>query len=134
MPLDEPLPGFEHVQYQDSKSVKLFDAKITVLDTGLTVVTEPGIGEYCTLGLAIDAGPRYEAHYPLGVSHVIKKLAYNVSCCTSQPHFLARARRTSPTAKSPTSCCKRRAPWWTATAPRTRSCTPARAGWRAPPT
>ncbi|CAD5234247.1 unnamed protein product [Bursaphelenchus xylophilus] len=77
--LSEPLPGYEKVVCIDNKTVKLYNAKITKLESGLTVVTEPAFGEYCTLGVAINAGPRYETHYPWGVSHFIEKLAFNTS-------------------------------------------------------
>jgi len=60
-------------------STKLFDSKLTTLDNGLRVVTEPIFGEYCTVGVGINAGSRYEAHYPLGVSHFLEKLAFSSS-------------------------------------------------------
>ncbi|KAI6205009.1 hypothetical protein M3Y94_00743200 [Aphelenchoides besseyi] len=79
IPLTDPLPGYERLAYVDPKSVKLFDAKMTTLDNGLRVVTEPTFGDYVTLGVGINAGSRYEAHYPLGIAHFVEKLAFSGS-------------------------------------------------------
>ncbi|KAH7695171.1 peptidase M16 inactive domain-containing protein, partial [Aphelenchoides avenae] len=79
IPLTDPVPGFERLSYVDPKSLERFEAKLTVLENGLRIATEPTFGEYATLGVAIDSGSRYEAHYPSGTCHFIEKLAFSSS-------------------------------------------------------
>ncbi|PAV60332.1 hypothetical protein WR25_15440 [Diploscapter pachys] len=59
--------------------VKNFDGILTQTDSGLRVISEPHYGDFCTLGVAIATGCRYEANYPHGVSHLIEKLAFGGS-------------------------------------------------------
>ena len=40
------------------------------------MASEPKFGKFCTVGVAIDSGSRYEVAYPSGVSHFIDKLAF----------------------------------------------------------
>ncbi|CAD5229559.1 unnamed protein product [Bursaphelenchus okinawaensis] len=77
--LSEPLPGFEKVTYSKENTVKLFDTKITQLQNGLTIATEEATGEYCTVGVAVNAGSRYQTYYPWGVSHFVEKLGFGSS-------------------------------------------------------
>ncbi|VBB33840.1 unnamed protein product [Acanthocheilonema viteae] len=74
--LREPIPGLSEARYLKQTDVKPFDTKLTVLENGLKVATEPHYGMYCTVGVAIDAGSRYEVGYPFGTSHFIEKLAF----------------------------------------------------------
>ncbi|EJW70459.1 hypothetical protein WUBG_18634, partial [Wuchereria bancrofti] len=74
--LREPVPGLSEAKYLKQTDVKPFDTKLTLLENGLKVATEPHYGMYCTVGVAIDAGSRYEVGYPFGTSHFIEKLAF----------------------------------------------------------
>ncbi|KAI1727337.1 peptidase m16 inactive domain-containing protein [Ditylenchus destructor] len=78
-PLSEPLDGFEDLEYVDPKSFEPFSTKYTKLPNGLRIVTEPTLGEYCTLGVIVDAGVRYEANYTQGTCHFLEKLAFGRS-------------------------------------------------------
>ncbi|KAK6112005.1 Peptidase M16 inactive domain family protein [Brugia pahangi] len=80
--LREPVPGLSEAKYLKQTDVKPFDTKLTLLENGLKVATEPHYGMYCTVGVAIDAGSRYEVGYPFGTSHFIEKLAF-----TGTPSF-----------------------------------------------
>uniref|UniRef100_A0A0N4UWZ1 Alpha-MPP n=1 Tax=Enterobius vermicularis TaxID=51028 RepID=A0A0N4UWZ1_ENTVE len=84
LPLTEPLPGYSNVVYGGGTNIVPFDTTLTVLDSGLKVATEPHYGDYCTLGVAVNAGARYESGYPSGVSHFIEKLAFSGSVSFSR--------------------------------------------------
>lgn len=56
-----------------------FDTHVTKLDNGLRVASEKLFGEFCTVGVIIDAGPRYESSFISGTTHFIEKLAFNSS-------------------------------------------------------
>lgn len=77
-PLTDPLPNLEDVEYAKPLE-ESSTTKVTVLSNGLRVASEPRFGQFCTVGLVIDSGPRYEVTYPGGVSHFLEKLAFNVS-------------------------------------------------------
>lgn len=49
------------------------------MPNGLRVASENRFGEFCTVGVVIDSGSRYEVAYPSGISHFLEKLAFNVS-------------------------------------------------------
>lgn len=51
---------------------------MTTLKNGLKVASENRFGQFCTIGVVIDSGARYEVAYPSGVSHFLEKLAFNV--------------------------------------------------------
>uniref|UniRef100_A0A915ETJ1 WW domain-binding protein 4 n=1 Tax=Ditylenchus dipsaci TaxID=166011 RepID=A0A915ETJ1_9BILA len=72
-PLNEPLEGTE-----------AFSSKLTTLSNGLRVASEPIFGEYCTVGVVIDAGSRYEANYPQGICHFLEKFAFSRQMDTEQ--------------------------------------------------
>lgn len=42
------------------------------------MASENRFGEFCTVGVVIDSGSRYEVAYPSGISHFLEKLAFNV--------------------------------------------------------
>lgn len=76
-PLTEPIIGLPDVEY----AMPLAESNITQVTTlpnGLRVASEKRFGQFCTVGLVIDSGPRYEVTYPSGVSHFMEKLAFNV--------------------------------------------------------
>jgi len=77
IPLNECIPGLSAQKNSGSSVFKSFDAQISTLPNGLRIATEQNPGQYCTIGVAIDSGPRYEVHYPLGTSHMIEKLAFS---------------------------------------------------------
>lgn len=41
------------------------------------MASENRFGQFCTVGVVIDSGPRYEVAYPSGISHFLEKLAFN---------------------------------------------------------
>ena len=53
--------------------------KVTTLSNGLRVATEPKFGQFCTVGICIDSGSRYEVAHPSGVSHFLEKLAFGAT-------------------------------------------------------
>lgn len=81
-PLTQPIPDLAEVEYA-KPLLESSATQVTTLPNGLRVASEPRFGQFCTVGLVIDSGPRYEVAYPGGVSHFLEKLAFNVSsfCC-----------------------------------------------------
>lgn len=77
-PLTESIPNLPEVEYA-KPLLESSATKVTTLANGLRVASEPRFGQFCTVGLVIDSGPRYEVTYPSGVSHFLEKLAFNVS-------------------------------------------------------
>lgn len=53
------------------------ETRVTTLSNGLRVASENRFGQFCTVGVVIDSGPRYEVAYPSGISHFLEKLAFN---------------------------------------------------------
>ncbi|EPB74372.1 peptidase, M16 family [Ancylostoma ceylanicum] len=78
VPLCTPLEGEFAVKSKDVAYVP-FDTKLTELKSKIRVASEPFYGEYCTIGVAIESGSRYEAGYPLGTSHIVEKLAFGAT-------------------------------------------------------
>lgn len=76
-PLTDPLPDTENVQYANTTTTRT-GAQVTTLSNGLRVASEQRFGQFCTVGVVIDSGPRYEVAYPSGVSHFLEKLAFHV--------------------------------------------------------
>ncbi|KAH8319825.1 hypothetical protein KR074_007120, partial [Drosophila pseudoananassae] len=75
-PLTDPLPNLPEAVYA-SPMAESAVTKVTTLPNGLRIASEPRYGQFCTVGLVIDSGPRYEVAYPSGVSHFLEKLAFN---------------------------------------------------------
>ncbi|XP_022229410.1 mitochondrial-processing peptidase subunit alpha [Drosophila obscura] len=75
-PLTEPLPNMPEAVYAAPLAESAI-TKVTTLVNGLRIASEPRYGQFCTVGLVIDSGPRYEVAYPGGVSHFLEKLAFN---------------------------------------------------------
>ncbi|XP_049527652.1 mitochondrial-processing peptidase subunit alpha [Dermacentor silvarum] len=78
VPLSQPLPGFPKPVYA-VPSAHDHATEVTTLNNGLRVASQNKFGQFCTVGVVIDSGSRYEAPYPSGVSHFLEKLAFNVS-------------------------------------------------------
>ncbi|XP_018903070.1 mitochondrial-processing peptidase subunit alpha [Bemisia tabaci] len=75
-PLSEPLPGLPKAIYASASDDER-GTKITTLPNGLRVASENRFGQFCTVGVVIDSGSRYELPYPSGISHFLEKLAFN---------------------------------------------------------
>lgn len=79
--LSEPLTELPKAVYIQKSSVpsKQSNTKVTTLENGLRVASEPKFGQFCTVGVCIDSGSRYEVAYPSGVSHFLEKLAFGAT-------------------------------------------------------
>lgn len=76
VPLSQPLPCFPKPLYA-VPSAQDHATEVTTFDNGLRVASQNKFGQFCTVGVVIDSGSRYEAPYPSGVSHFLEKLAFN---------------------------------------------------------
>ncbi|CAI4225722.1 unnamed protein product [Auanema sp. JU1783] len=78
VPLSVPLQKFADNKGKAPAAweLKPFQTEISKTESGIRIATEPHFGEYCTIGIVIDSGARYECGYPLGTSHLIEKLAF----------------------------------------------------------
>lgn len=77
-PLTDPVPDLPPVQYATSAGDQNL-TRVTTLSNGLRVASERKFGQFCTIGVVIESGARYEVAYPSGVSHFLEKLAFHVS-------------------------------------------------------
>lgn len=75
-PLTETLPNMPILQYA-TVMPEHSNTQVTTLGNGLKVASEKRFGQFCTIGVIIDSGPRYEVAYPSGVSHFLEKLAFH---------------------------------------------------------
>lgn len=75
-PLTEPLRDIPEAVYAKLRPEDNV-TQVTTLSNGLRVASEKRFGQFCTIGVVIDSGPRYEVAYPSGVSHFLEKLAFN---------------------------------------------------------
>ncbi|XP_071096614.1 mitochondrial-processing peptidase subunit alpha-like isoform X1 [Haliotis cracherodii] len=80
VPLSKPLPNMPLPQYA-SVGGSSADTQVTVLNNGLSVASQNKFGQFCTVGVVLDSGSRYEVAYPSGVSHFLEKLAF---CSTTE--------------------------------------------------
>lgn len=53
------------------------ETRTTVLSNGLRVASQNKFGQFCTVGVVIDSGSRYEVNHKPGISHYLEKLAFN---------------------------------------------------------
>lgn len=74
-PLTKPVPNLPKAIYATAKEEHQV-TKVTVLSNGLKVASENRFGQFCTIGVLLDSGPRYEIAYPSGISHFLEKLAF----------------------------------------------------------
>ncbi|XP_076673686.1 mitochondrial-processing peptidase subunit alpha isoform X1 [Andrena cerasifolii] len=74
-PLTEPVTDLPKAVYATTKEEHQ-TTKVTVLSNGLRVASENRFGQFCTVGVLLDSGPRYEIAYPSGISHFLEKLAF----------------------------------------------------------
>ncbi|VDO31795.1 unnamed protein product [Haemonchus placei] len=70
VPLCTPLEGEFAAKSQTRMDYVPFDSKMTTLKSKIRVASEPHYGDYCTVGVAIESGCRFESGYPLGISHL----------------------------------------------------------------
>jgi len=78
VPLDVVWPGLSDPSFADAEHTN-FETQVTKLDSGLSVASQPRPGRYCTVGVAIKSGARYEKPFVKGVAHVAEKLGFLVS-------------------------------------------------------
>jgi len=76
--LDQEVPELPKAIYVQRPELEA-KTKVTTLSNGLRVASEPRFGQFCTVGVCIDSGARYEVAYPSGVSHFLEKLAFGVT-------------------------------------------------------
>lgn len=75
-PMSEPVKGLPKAVYSNYREENQ-QTQVTTLSNGLRVASENRFGEFCTVGVVIDSGSRYEVAYPSGISHFLEKLAFN---------------------------------------------------------
>lgn len=70
------------------------ETKVTVLPNGLRVASQPKFGQFCTVGVVIDAGSRKELGFKSGMTHFLEKLSFNrTSSFESKEHILAELEK-----------------------------------------
>ncbi|KAL4706848.1 hypothetical protein ACJJTC_010082 [Scirpophaga incertulas] len=77
-PLSEPMPNLPPVIYSSAKSENA-RTEVTILSNGLRVASEKKFGQFCTAGVVIDSGPRYEVAYPNGICHFLEKMSFGAT-------------------------------------------------------
>ncbi|KAH0615447.1 hypothetical protein JD844_004694 [Phrynosoma platyrhinos] len=77
IPLTAPLPGVPKPVFATVDGQEGFETKVTTLENGLRVASQNKFGQFCTVGILINSGSRYEAKYPGGISHFLEKLAFS---------------------------------------------------------
>ncbi|XP_023946341.2 mitochondrial-processing peptidase subunit alpha [Bicyclus anynana] len=77
-PLSEPMQNLPPVAYASSKSEN-YATEVTILKNGLRVASEKKFGQFCTAGVVVDSGPRYEVAYPNGICHFLEKLSFGAT-------------------------------------------------------
>ena len=91
--LSQPLPGLPQASYV-SASKQSGETRITELENGIKVASEPRFGQFCTVGVAIDSGSRYEVAFPSGISHYLENLAFHsTESFPSKDHILQRLEK-----------------------------------------
>lgn len=74
-PLSQDLPGLPKPVYSSLKEEEQ-STKVTTLPNGLKIASENRFGQFCTVGVLLNSGSRFEVAYPSGVSHFLEKLAF----------------------------------------------------------
>ncbi|KAG0714222.1 Mitochondrial-processing peptidase subunit alpha [Chionoecetes opilio] len=87
VPLSEPVAWLPKPIYASSSGISN-ETKVTTLENGLRVASEPKFGNFCTVGVAIDSGSRFEVACPSGISHFLEKLAYGNTQNMSREHIM----------------------------------------------
>ncbi|XP_015686072.1 mitochondrial-processing peptidase subunit alpha-like, partial [Protobothrops mucrosquamatus] len=76
-PLTAPLPGLPKPAFAGLDGPEGFETEVSALEGGLRVASQRRFGPFCTLGVLINSGSRYEAKYTGGVAHFLEKLAFS---------------------------------------------------------
>jgi len=76
--LEEPVPELPRATYVVKPKIEA-KTQVTTLSNGLRVASEAKFGQFCTVGVCIDSGARYEVAYPSGVSHFLEKMAFGAT-------------------------------------------------------
>ena len=86
----QPLAGLATPTYLTATPSS--ETRVTLLENGIRVASEQKFGQFCTVGVAIDSGSRYELKitdsitkqylryevaFPSGISHYLEKLAFH---------------------------------------------------------
>ena len=78
-----PIRRFRSTQSKTKEPVvelpSSIEPQVTVLPNKMRVITEPAPGHINTVALTIDAGTRFESRRTSGVTHLLDKLAWQVS-------------------------------------------------------
>ncbi|KAB0388527.1 hypothetical protein E2I00_009601, partial [Balaenoptera physalus] len=77
VPLSSPLPGVPKPVFATVDGQEKFETKVTTLENGLRVASQNKFGQFCTVGILINSGSRYEAKYLSGIAHFLEKLAFS---------------------------------------------------------
>ncbi|XP_021546663.1 mitochondrial-processing peptidase subunit alpha isoform X1 [Neomonachus schauinslandi] len=77
IPLSSPLPGVPEPVFATVDGQEKFETKVTMLDNGLRVASQNKFGQFCTVGILVNSGSRYEAKYLSGIAHFLEKLAFS---------------------------------------------------------
>lgn len=77
VPLSTPLPHLPIPTYATVDGHDKHETRITVLENGLRVASQDKFGQFCTVGVLVNAGSRHEVTFPSGISHFLEKLAFS---------------------------------------------------------
>uniref|UniRef100_A0A3P8VCE3 Mitochondrial-processing peptidase subunit alpha n=1 Tax=Cynoglossus semilaevis TaxID=244447 RepID=A0A3P8VCE3_CYNSE len=77
IPLSTPLPGIPKPVFAAVDGQETYETKITTLENGLRVASQNKFGQFCTVGVLVNSGSRYEAKYPSGIANFLEKLAFS---------------------------------------------------------
>ncbi|CAI5793990.1 mitochondrial-processing peptidase subunit alpha [Podarcis lilfordi] len=77
IPLTAPLPGVPKPVFATVDGQEGFETKVTTLENGMQVASQNKFGQFCTVGILINSGSRYEAKHTGGISHFLEKLAFS---------------------------------------------------------
>lgn len=76
--LDQKFPNAAAFTYtRPPKDEGGSSTQITTLSNGLRVASEQKFGQFCTVGVCVDSGSRYEVAYPSGISHFLEKISFS---------------------------------------------------------
>jgi len=90
--LSKPLAGLAAPTYLTATPSS--ETRVTLLENGIRVASEQKFGQFCTVGVAIDSGSRYEVAFPSGISHYLEKLAFHsTSKFSSKDEILQRLEK-----------------------------------------
>lgn len=70
------LRGARGGRLMSTEGASRMDFRMTTLDNGIRVVSDPMPGYFAAMGLYVDAGSRYETEKFSGCSHIIDRLAF----------------------------------------------------------